>query len=169
SGSGEDAHDRSYIGLVNRFFSDVGGTPYFNTLAQYSDTTGQITNAASLGGTFTDTTTALNHYNASDTGSGAHPLLDYYADTSQPGDLQQEIQHAITTEGWPSGGMDTEFFIFTPAGVQSCYTASEGDCSADAPQNGAYCAYHTVTYPDGVTPRIYANMFDAGDANNCGT
>src|SRR5436190_19256732 len=44
-------YDSNYRALVERYFNDNGGTPYFNILTQYGDNTGApVPNATTFGG-----------------------------------------------------------------------------------------------------------------------
>jgi uncharacterized repeat protein (TIGR01451 family) len=130
----------SFRTLVNRYFQDIGGTPFYNVNTQYSDGSGNIQNIADLGGTWLDTGNAYPH-----AGSGADPLTD--------GDIRAEVNRAITANSWPSGGLTNMYFVFTEQGIENCFNANS--CTPGVP-NGkpAYCAYHT--YFD--SNKIYANM-----------
>jgi hypothetical protein len=115
---------------MQRFFEDIGATPFYNINTQYNDTSGvPVPNAASFGGSWTDTT-AFPH-----AGTIADPLTD--------GDIQGAVTAAIAANpGWVGPGINTMYFVFTPPGVQQCFNATNCFAQPGDP-NGKYCAYHT--------------------------
>jgi hypothetical protein len=139
--------DANYEQLIMRYFQDVGGSPFYDIVTQYPGSNGTPSNAATLGGTIVDT----HPYPRA--GTFADPLLD--------ADIQQEIATVIGAQGWPTG-FGTMYFVFTGAGVQSCFESSHSSCSQIS-----YCAYHFVfALPSGVV--IYANMPDGFSLGDCG-
>lgn len=92
----------TYHTLVQRYFNDIGGTPFYGLMGQYSG----IANISNLGGSWTDTRTFP-----------AAPLQD--------SDIQAEVTHAMAANGW-SAGIGHEFFVFTPKNINSCMA---GSCS----------------------------------------
>ncbi len=131
-----------YQNLLNRYFSDVGGSSVYNILTQYYDNPGanHIQNTSTFAGTWVDT--------------AAYPRAGTAANPLQDSDIQAEVQRAITQNGWPTG-ITNMYFVFTESGIESCMDAT--DCTPGT-LNPVYCAYHgsfTAANNDVV---IYANM-----------
>jgi hypothetical protein len=138
--SGSGTVSGTYHSLVERYFTDVGGSNFYGLMSQYSG----IANSSSLGGAVVDTTP----YPA---GTGT------LSDT----DIQNEVSRAMVANGW-TGGIGHEFFVFTPKGVNSCMAS--GSCSFST-----FCAYHNFFSGAGGTV-LYADMPYAGtDLSGCGT
>ena len=125
----------NYTTLNQRYFQDVGGTPFYNVVTQYGDSSGvTVPNAASYGGTWVDTN-AFPH-----AGTNADPVTD--------GDLQTAVNDAITANpGWQPPGLGTMYFVYTGyftsdgTPVESCFNST--NCfAANGNTNGTYCAYH---------------------------
>ena len=139
--------DANYEQLVTRYFQDVGGSPFYDIVTQYPGSNGTPSSAVTVGGTIVDT----HPYPRA--GTFADPLLD--------ADIQQEIATVISAQGWPTG-FGAMYFVFTGAGVQSCFDSLHTSCS-----QAQYCAYHFVfALPAGVV--IYANMPDGFSFGDCG-
>jgi len=85
----------NYKLLVNRFLSDVGGSPIYGAATTYFGSNGRVRNESHLGSTWTDRTP----YPAS---------LQSDPDTT----LQKEIAKIMKRNGW-QGGLYSQFFIFT--------------------------------------------------------
>jgi hypothetical protein len=130
-----------YHGLIQRYFQDIGGSAFYGLMTQYYQGSKQfIVNASSLGGSWVDTRAFT-----------ASPLQD--------SDLRAEVVHAMSVNGW-AGGINHQFFVFTPKGVNSC---NGGSCSFTT-----YCAYHGF-FNNGGTDVLYASMPYAGtDLAGCG-
>lgn len=101
-GQGTDAR---FEHLVEQYFNDVGGTPYYNIVTQYSrDGNGQVVpggpiqNSAELGGVYEDTSPYPTTIN------GDPPLAS--------------IKRAIAAKGWTPNAHSL-FFVFLPHGVQN--------------------------------------------------
>ncbi len=139
-----------YMATIQRYFEDIGGTPTYNIVTQYTDGTNQpVPDAATYGGTWVDTS-AFPH-----SGEGSDPLLD--------SDIQGAVSAAISANpGWQPPGLSTMYFVFTgyftATGdpVDSCTNSSQTSCFAAAsnPVGNGYCAYHSYFG----TNTIYANM-----------
>ena len=131
---GRAAFPAGYQTAIEKFFQNVGGTPFYNIVTQYGDSSGTpVPNATSLGApSFTDTTTAPPSGND---GTVAHPLTD--------GDIQNEVTVALAANpAWASPSVNVEYFVFTPSDVDECFNSSS--CFAiTGGSNGAYCAYHS--------------------------
>lgn len=92
-----------YEAGIQRFFQDVGGTPFYNIVTQYGDSSGQpVPNAVSFGGSWTDTNAFPN------AGTLADPLTD--------GDIQQAVSDAIgANPAWQAPSLSTMYFVYLPA------------------------------------------------------
>ena len=132
----------TYHSLIQRYFQDIGGTPFYGLMSQYDDGNNNfIVNSSALSGTYTDTRA-------------------YPESPLQDADIQAEVTHVMGLTGW-TGGIGRQFFVFTPKGVNSC---DNGSCSFST-----YCAYHGF-FSSGGTDVLYASMPYAGtDLGGCGT
>ena len=148
----------SYISGIQRYFQDIGGTPFYDVVTQFGDTSGTpVPNAASFGGMWTDT----NGFPGGHTGSVASPVTD--------GDLQQAITNAIAANPtWQAPGLNTMFFVYLPQGIEQCFSSTSCFALTSDPayvlQKDDYCAYHT--YFNGNT--IYASMPYTASSAVCG-
>jgi hypothetical protein len=151
--------DTNYQNLMARFFTDVSGSSYLNTLAQYPGTCGTSGKTAQTClGSITATplpvdTTAYTQFSSTSVGTAAQPLQD--------SDIQSEIQKLIMANGI-TPGLNTEFFVFTGAGVQECISA--GVCTTDF-----FCAYHSNAATAAGAPVLYAYMPQANSISGCST
>lgn len=130
----------NYQSLINRYFTDVAKdatktTNVYWSATQYGDSTGLITNASSLAGTWTDT----------DPLPASGCTSQYTAVCLTDAQLQSEVRKAMTRNGWVASPTNA-FFVFTAKGIGSCAGSS---CAFSS-----YCAYHSWT-SDGI---VYANM-----------
>ena len=143
----------NYQTLINRYFQDIGGSPFYGLLTQYSDGGGSIVNSSALGGTWTDLT--------------AYPsnAPTYPSNTLIDSNIQQSVVRAMTANNWwPAAGVNANFFVYTAIGEESC--VDPFTCS-----NNYFCAYHSnfaVTH--GTTLDIkYANHpYDGNHLGGCG-
>lgn len=161
--------DSSYETLINRYFTDVATASaahatdnVYSVGTQYSGSNGSVLYQSTFGGFYVDHD-PLPANGCNDT-SGGH--TDPYCLTD--GQLQQEIQAAMTAKGWsgdPAADPSHIFFLMTPEGVGSCeFAGSASDfnpCSTNA-----YCAYHSAfgSQSDAV---IYANEPYLGADGGC--
>ena len=137
------AFPAGYQAGVEKFFQNVGGTPFYNIVTQYNDSTAvPVPNATSLGApSYTDTTTAApSGCNGTASGTvGATPncpLTD--------GDIQNEVTVAIKANpAWATPGINVEYFVFTPSDV--------GECS-DLQKDGVTWNCFTINNPPGLGP-----------------
>jgi hypothetical protein len=147
---GNATSDTAYEGLLQRFVTDIGSTPLFQMLSQYTDSTGAPTSVA-LGGTYLYTTAYPNGK-----GTTSNPLRD--------SDIQGAITSILNSSGGPGWTASTDdiFFVYTGANVQSCLSSDSSLCtfSATLPDGGTnsrYGAYHSDYTLNGASV-IYANM-----------
>jgi hypothetical protein len=137
--------DAKYQPVINQFLIDVahdsGGADNVYPIAnQYTDGSGAIQYKSTFGGSYV----AHNPLPA----SGCNDGSSSYCLTDQQ--LQNEIQATLTATGW-HGGLDHIFFLVTPNGVGSCFSAA-GQCSTDT-----FCAYHSAFTASSGEDVIYAN------------
>jgi hypothetical protein len=106
--AGDDARFESRI---RSFLGDVGGTPYYKVLTEYSKSRkskvkgGPIRNASTFGGSYLDTT-PYGH-----DGSTGDPL--------PAAGFRDAVTRAIQANGWTAGPTSV-FFVYTAANVQVC-------------------------------------------------
>lgn len=138
---GRAAFPAGYQAGIEKFFQNVGGTPFYNIVTQYGDTSGvPVPNATSLGApSFTDTTTAppsgCNGLAQAINAAPNCPLTD--------GDIRNEVNVAIAANpAWTAPGINVMYFVFTPSDVSECFNST--NCFAVTGQpNGTFCAYHS--------------------------
>jgi hypothetical protein len=133
-----------YQSTIDQFFADVAadsGTTgnVYGINTQYSDGAGKI----AYSGTFAGSTVDTHAYPAS---GCSDPGTSICLTDAQ---LKSEIASVVTSKGWPKNAT-TQYFLFTPQGVGSCFSAG-GDCAYSD-----YCAYHGEFYSGGEI--IYANQ-----------
>jgi len=149
----------SYQTLIDRWFGDIGGSSLYNVVTQYyeGNPPTDIGNVTEFGGSWVDTVNPYPH-----AGTGADPLQD--------DDIQAEVERAIAANGWPNGGLNVVFFVFTAKGIESCADASECTIGTAYP---VYCAYHSGFFSGSSDVIIYANMpyvgtWSSGFSYTCG-
>lgn len=142
-------HNERFESLVERYFSDVGGTPFFAILTQYWDKNGPISDVATLGGAYVDTTPYPH------AGTRADPLYD--------SDIQAAVSRAMQANVWTDDATH-EFFVITGYGVEECSSPDRGSsCSYQGGESG-FCGYHGSL--EDATYATYAYIADsAGCAN----
>jgi hypothetical protein len=138
--------DANYETLINRYLADVAhdsgdDSNVYSVATQYSDSSGPIQYQSTFGGSYVDHDPLP--------ASGCNDKQDSVCLTDEQ--LQTEIQHVLTAQGW-HGSTSNLFFIMTPDGVGSCFTAADTECSTNF-----YCAYHNDFTDSQGEPVIYAN------------
>jgi hypothetical protein len=128
--------------LIEQYFQDVGGTPFYNILTQYYDNPGgPVRNVVALGGSFVDTQPYPQAGTVND------PLLD--------GDIVHEINRVLDAKNgaWVTDD-DHMVFVFTGYNVQECsgQTANDG-CTFTHNAEADFCAYHSNSFNNNL---IYA-------------
>jgi hypothetical protein len=139
-----------YQSTINKYFSDVAAdngksTNVYSVSTQYYDNSGPIAYNSSFAGAFSDTDT----YPSS--GCVDSPYASVCLTDAQ---LQAELQAFTSAHGLPVN-TTTEYFLFTPLNVGSCFDSTSSTCSYNY-----YCAYHS-----NVGNLIYANMPYADQTN----
>jgi PKD repeat protein len=126
-----------YRSGLNRYFTDLahdsGGNKNVDSVAgQYNDAAGNFSKYdMSFGGPIQDT----DAYPANGCTSAALCLTD--------AQLQAELKKVVAANHLPTD-LEHEYFLLTPPHVESCFTSTDGECSAGS-NSGAFCAYHGET------------------------
>jgi hypothetical protein len=133
----------NYRSVIDGFFANVAGDSGKTSNVYYSDTqyydlSAPIAYSSSFSGSVIDT----NAFPA----SGCRD--SYTSVCLSDSQLQSEISRVIKANVW-STGLGTEYFIFTPKNVGSCFGSS---CAYSY-----FCAYHSQI-GNGSTATLYANM-----------
>ncbi len=137
-----DGNSSHFEQLMEQYFQDVGGTPFYNILSQYYDNPGgPVRNVVTLGGSFVDTQPYPQAGTVSD------PLLD--------GDIVHEVDRVLAAKNgaWVTDD-DHMVFVFTGLNVQECsgQTANDG-CTFTHNAEADFCAYHSNSFNNNL---IYA-------------
>lgn len=114
-----------YQALINRFFSEVGGSGLYNIMTQYHDASQQIQNSSTLGGTWVDTTPYPHE------GTPSDPLSD--------ADIRASVARALAANGW-TPGQNHLYLVYTAPGLAECWDSNSCTPGTAAPE---YCAYHS--------------------------
>ena len=151
---------------VENYFKNVGGTPFYNIVTQYNDTSGDpVPNTTSLGAApFVDSTTLPPSGN-----NGSQPSTACTAGVTCPltdADIQNEVTAALAANpAWQKPGINVEYFVFTPPNVGECFNATNCFALPTEPE-GTFCAYHTFFSAN----TIYAYQpFNLSAGGNCTT
>ncbi len=159
------APDPNYINLMQRYFSDVGGSGLYETNAQYYQTvngpTEYITNSSGLVQAIIDT----NPYPAASSacaGSGPNCIED--------GQIRVEMAAVISAHSLPLD-LKTEYYVYTAPHESSCVAVDDcfkADINPSAAHGFTFCAYHSFSNINGAG-FVYANMPYGGTAsgNRC--
>ncbi len=105
----------TYNSLIERYFGDIGSSPLYHINTQYTQTGGGYPSNAVLAGSWVDT--------------AAYP-----SGTLQDSNIQAEVTHAQSVNGWKSS-LNNVFFVFTAKNENICV---QGVCSFSY-----FCAYHS--------------------------
>ncbi len=158
--------DTDFQSIIEKYFTDLGGTAFYNLLTQYADEEGGATvNSESLAGTWTD---HCGYTSTPSTTTGPVPGGTEAAPIYQT-DIQNEVQKAIAVNHWPDG-LGNEYFVYTGYGASDCFAppgpaSLEPTCSVAGP-NPAYCAYHGDFQDGSGNFVLYADMADGAFAAN---
>jgi hypothetical protein len=120
--------------VINEFI-DLGHTRYENTVSQYYDKSGFISNSLNYAGSLMDTSTPL------------YEVTKCSALAVDDSTLQSEVNAVISLEGFSTNDGNTTYFVFTERGFQ-IWNPVLG-CSAPGPGNSPnppYCGYHTFDF-----------------------
>lgn len=144
-----------YEHLMEQYFQDVGGTPFYSILTQYYDTLrGPIHNEETLGGSYVDTQPYPQ------AGTVSHPLMD--------SDIVNEIDRVLDLKkgAWIADANHV-VFLFTAYGVQECTGSTTDDgCTFRHNIENDFCAYHSTSFYAPQRPLdnlIYAYIPDIED------
>jgi phosphate-induced protein 1 len=125
--------------LMEQYFQDVGGTPFYNILSQYYDEQGgPVRNVVTLGDSYIDT----QPYPVA--GTQSDPLLD--------GHIVHEIDNVLDLKkgAWITDD-DHMVFVFTGYNVQECSGITSNDgCTFLRNAEADFCAYHSNSFSNGL-------------------
>lgn len=165
-GPSSAAFPTNYRTIVTKFFTDLAHDSYtaanpYGADTQYYDvmnSTKHFTSyAISYKGAITDThpypsSGCYQKYQLNDGTIAARCITD--------AQVESEIKSIVTAYNLPKG-LATEYFLFTPQGVASCFTSSQSDLAAgncyDPAGYSGYCAYHSFAQVDSQVV-LYATM-----------
>jgi hypothetical protein len=163
-GTGGD--DARYQALITQYFRDIGETPYYGLLTQYFDYRGPVQNTVTLGGVYND----INGYqHCTPLGGDCHAAAATQSDPLTDDDVAAEVGRALKNNPDWHIGSDTEFFVYTGAGVEECAGAKlSADCTFKD-HDHSFCAYHTAAASSlASVPTLYAFVPDpASHQNGC--
>lgn len=142
----------TYKSLINRYFTDINASPFYNINTQYSQLPGPVfmQNSSTLGGTWTDTGSSnVGNGYPSGRGTVAHPLTDQ--------DIRDEVSAALAANpSWGPPDLTKQFFVYYEQGIEQC--SSSAQCTPGIHTvTKHFCAYHWSFSSNGNTV-IYANM-----------
>jgi PKD repeat protein len=149
--SGAPAYPSGFKTGVNTFFSDLahdsGGHQNVDSVAtQYNNAAGEFVKyETTFGGELIDE----NPYPANGCTRAPKCLTD--------AQLRTELVKFISEQKLPTD-LSHEYFLLTPEGVESCFEEGpEAQCSANAKEHQAYCAYHSSISLGGGSELVYSN------------
>jgi hypothetical protein len=156
--SGSPAYPSGYQTGVNKYLQDLahdsGGNQNVDSVAT------QYTNAAAekvkYKSTFAGAIVDTDPYPENGCSAAAICLTD--------AQIQAEIKAYVSANALPKDLLH-EYFVLTPPGVESCFSASSLECSAGA-INASYCAYHGYIPVTGGNI-VYANDPYVGENPGC--
>lgn len=157
--AGAPEYPAGYESGIDRYFEDLahdsGSAQNTDSiLAQYGDSGGGFANYSShFGGALVDT----DPYPANGCSSAPICITDEQ--------IRAEIRKYVEAHGLPID-LEHEYFLLTPAGVESCFEAAGRACSAGA-KHPEYCSYHG-DIPVGNSAIVYANI-PYLEGTNCDT
>jgi PKD repeat protein len=158
SGYTGTAFQSGYTAGVGQFFSDLAAasgsaTAVDSVAAQYNDYAGEpAAFSSTYGGTLPDTDPLPSNGCPANTG-------DICLTDAQ---LQSELDSYLAAQSLPHD-LSHEYFLITPPGVASCFDAGGTECSGNADENQAYCAYHSRSSGG----YLYANIPDLTGLDGC--
>jgi PKD repeat protein len=150
SPSGAGAYPAGFAVGVNTYFEglehDSAGHQNVDSVAtQYNDAAGEFAEYNSkFGGELLDTQAYPPN--------GCTRALTCLTDEQ----IKEELVRFISVGHLPTG-LNIEYFVLTPEGVESCFEPAGLACSANAESHQAYCAYHGNIPLVGGAEIIYAN------------
>ena len=110
----------TYNSLILRYFTNVGSSPLYRDITQYSNTQGKRPRTSVLGGSWVDTRPYPK------TGNELHEV-----------DIQNEVTLAMQSNGW-TPSIHKIFFVFSAKGEIMCSDLSTYGCTFI----GSLCAWH---------------------------
>ncbi|MEO6990851.1 MAG: hypothetical protein ABI346_05680 [Candidatus Baltobacteraceae bacterium] len=136
----------TYRSLIDRFFSDVGGSDIYGMATPYYGKNGHVKNQSRFGASWTDTTA--------------------YPKRVDDRDIQRVVRRAIAANGWPAG-MHSQFFVYT---AKNAPIAGGGFCAYHSAFNhdempAVYAFVPYVGYVNGCDPPFGITPNDDVDAD----
>jgi len=108
----DNGANNAYINAINQYYTDVGGSRLYNILAEYAGNNGSIV-SATLADSWEDMNTP-------------YPCQQPCSLTFQ--NIENEVQHAISTNHWPTSGYTNYFPVYTLQGIQIADPQGDGAC-----------------------------------------
>jgi PKD domain/Divergent InlB B-repeat domain len=159
---GEYSFPAGYTTAIEAYLQNVAAdsgkpTNVYSVDAQYTDSSGQHASYNdSYGGSVTDT----HAYPTSGTCpkySGKEAFTACITDAK----LEDQVEAVVAEQGWPTTGLNAEYYVVLPPHVGSCFTSAGTQCF-----DKQFCAYHSFSDP---LELIYANIsYAPGDHAGCG-
>lgn len=152
--AGAPAYPSGYESGIDRWFEDLahdsGGLQNTDSvLTQYYGPAGHFVRYESH---FAAALTDADPYPANGCSAAPTCLTDEQ--------IQNELVKFVAADGLPAE-LGHEYFVITPAGVESCFEAAGKECSAGT-KHAKYCAYHGFKRVEGGVI-VYANIpYDIG-------
>jgi hypothetical protein len=136
----------NYVSLINGFFGNVAAASGQTSNVYYSDTQYKDNVNGSI--LYQSTFPTSNAVVDTDAFPASGCRDSYTAVCLTDSQIQAEISHEITANGW-SSNLGNLFFVFTPKNV--------GSCAGSSCAYSYYCAYHSQI-GSGSNATLYANM-----------
>jgi hypothetical protein len=142
-----NGNNAGYEATLNQYLTDVAHDSHtksnaFALATQYTDNVSGGHNVA-YDSTFSGSVVVTDALPSNGCAAAAVCLTD--------AQLRTEIQSVVTAQGWPQN-LTSEYILFTPPGLESCFDSSNTECSTNY-----YCAYHSYFASTG-GQIVYANM-----------
>jgi hypothetical protein len=155
---------------IETFFQNLGGTPFYNIVTQYNDSSGAVVpNAESLGASSWTDTTTIAPSGCDGTAAGTYGSTPHCP--LQDSDIQAEVTTALAANpAWiQPPQINVEYFVFTPTGIGECSNQVSGvwQCfvGSGPTQAGVFCAYHSAFNTSSSNGTIYAYEPFSVDSN----
>jgi len=143
---------QAYRDTIERYFTDIGSTPYLNINTQYTDGNGPVP--------------PTSHFGASTVDTRAYPHAGTFADPVTRADVQQEITNQTAHPEWQGPDLSTMYFVFLGQNIIECKGANDCFAGPGVPAAAAnYCAYHGAFNGD----TIFATQPYAASSTRCGS
>ncbi len=140
-----------YEALIERFLRDVAADNHssasvYGLSGQYTDAVGPAAYDSRYAGAVVDSD-PLPASGCTEPPPPPQGTGPGWSDCLTAAQLEAEVAHVLAARGLPRGTGDV-YFLVMPDGLGSCESAGPSQCALGGPDNGGYCAYHTIA--DGV-------------------